>query len=229
MEDKRNLINNTKKTAIVVGASGLTGGFLLQQLAQDKTFERIIVLSRKAMKPALPKVREVVVDFENLGRYDFWPDVDVLFCCVGTTIKKAGSQENFKKVDHDIPVALAEQCALYNVGFHFMSSIGADAESGNFYLKTKGETEEELKQADLPYLYIYRPSVLVGPRQESRLGESIGKIFIALAYPFLLGPLKKYRGIHVGKIAAAMIKNAKNWELGVHVFESDEIKKSIEI
>ena len=137
--------NTNKKTAIVAGASGLTGGFLLQLLAQDKSFERIIVLSRKAMKPALPKVREVVVDFDNLGRYEFWPDADVLFCCVGTTIKKAGSQEEFRKVDHDLPLKLAEQCALFNVSFHLVSSIGADAQSRYFYLKTKGETEEETR------------------------------------------------------------------------------------
>lgn len=225
MEDKENIRINRKKTAIVAGASGLTGSFLLQQLAQDKNFEKIIVLSRKAMKPALPKVKEILVDFDNIGKYDFWPDADVLFCCIGTTIKKVGSQEAFRKVDYQIPVALAEQCALYNVGFHLMSSIGANAQSKNFYLRTKGETEEAIKQIDLPYLYIYRPSFLMGPRQERRIGESIGKVFSVLTYPLMLGPLKKYRGIHVSKIADSMIKNTVDFEWGVHILESDQIAK----
>lgn len=223
MQDKENIIIKRKKTAIVAGASGLTGSILLEQLAMDKNFEKIIVLSRKAMKPALPKVRELVVDFENLGKYDFWPDADVLFCCIGTTIKKAGSQEAFKKVDYAIPLALGEQCALYNIGFHLMSSIGADAQSKNFYLRTKGETEESLKQLDLPYLYIYRPSFLMGPRKESRLGESIGKVFISLFSPFLLGGLRKYRGIHVSKIAQSMIRHSIHFEFGTHTLESNEI------
>lgn len=220
--------NTSKKTAIVAGASGLTGSFLLQLLAQDKTFDRIIVLSRKAMKPALPKVREVVVDFDNLGRYEFWPDAHVLFCCIGTTIKKAGSKEEFRKVDFDIPLKLAEQCAHYNIDFHLMSSIGAKADSGTFYLKTKGEIEEALKHVGLNTLYIYRPSILLGPRRERRLGESIGKFFTALFSIFLLGPLKKYRGINIVTVAKAMIKNAKTPEPGVHVLESDEIKKLVQ-
>lgn len=217
--------NRDKKTAIVAGGSGLTGSFLLQLLAQDKSFDRITVLSRKAMKPALPKVREVVVDFDNLGRYDFWPDAHVLFCCVGTTIKKAGSKDEFRKVDVDIPVKLAEQCARYNIDFHLMSSIGANPGSRNFYLRTKGEAEETLKQAGLDSLYIYRPSMLLGPRRERRMGERIGKFFTLLFSVFLLGPLKKYRGIHVVTVAKAMIKNAKDPQPGVHVLESDEIKK----
>lgn len=220
--------NTGKKTAIVAGASGLTGSFLLQLLAQDKSFDRITVLSRKAMKPALPKVREVVVDFNNLGRYEFWPDAHVLYCCIGTTIKKAGSKDDFRKVDFDIPLKLAEQCARYNIDFHFMSSVGANAESGNFYLKTKGETEEALKQAGLDTLYIYRPSILLGPRRERRVGESIGKFFTLLFSVFLLGPLKKYRGINIITIGKAMIQNTKNAEPGVHVLESDEIKKRAE-
>lgn len=225
MEDKG---NRNKKTAIVAGASGLTGGFLLQLLSADKNFGSVTVLSRKAMKPALPKVREVVVDFDNLGRYEFWPDADVLFCCVGTTIKKAGSKENFRKVDYDIPLQLAEQCALYNIDYHLMSSIGADAASKNFYLKTKGETEEALRQMGLKSLFIYRPSILFGPRRESRFGESLGKFFIRLFSPFLLGPLKKYRGIHVVTVARAMVKNAKTEHGGFTVLESDEIKALVE-
>ena len=131
-------------------------------------------------------------------------------------------------MDHDIPLRLAEQCSRYQVGFHLMSSIGADAGSSNFYLKTKGETEEDLKRADLPNLYIYRPSVLLGPRRESRPGEKIGKFLTLLLYPFLLGPLKKYRAIHVVKVAKAMIHNASDPQPGVHVFESHEIKTAAE-
>jgi uncharacterized protein YbjT (DUF2867 family) len=225
MEQRDKPSNNPKKTAIVAGASGLTGGFLLDVLARDKTFGRIIVLSRKAVKPAQPKVKEIIVDFSKLDKYDFWSDAHVLFCCIGTTIKKAGSRENFRKVDFDIPVKLAEQCALYNIGYHLISSTGADAASRNFYLRTKGETEEALKTLGLPSLSIYRPSMLFGPRKENRPGESFGKIIMYLAHPLMLGPLKKYRGIHAYSVAKGMVNHAKSSPEGVHIFESEEIKK----
>lgn len=225
MEDKATKRNMIKKTVIVAGAGGLTGSFLLEKLSKDKSIEHIIVLSRKALKPNLPKVKEVIVDFDRLDRLDFWPDAHALFCCIGTTIKKAGSQENFRKVDYEIPLKLATQCARFNISFHLISSIGANPDSGNFYLKTKGETEEAIKQLDLSSVTIYRPSMLFGPRKESRLGESIGKVFMYMAHPFLLGPLKNYRGIHVATVAQAMINREKNGEKGFHIVESEQIKR----
>ncbi len=225
MEQKPKPDTKTSKTAVVAGAGGLTGSMLLERLARDKSFKKIIVLSRKAIKPAFPKVQEIVVDFDRLDKHDFWPDADVLFCCIGTTMKKAGSKDNFRKVDYDIPVKLGKMCSLFRVDFHLISSIGADAESANFYLKTKGETENALKSMDLPSLHIYRPSMLYGPRKESRLGESIGKVVMWFAHPLLLGPLKKYRGIHSATVAMAMIKASKEQTAGCTILESEEIKK----
>lgn len=225
MEDSQDTVNKPKKTVIIAGASGLTGSALLRQLSQDKSFERIILLSRKPLNSALPKVKEEIVDFSDLGRYSFWEEANAVFCCIGTTIKTAGSQENFRKVDYEIPVALGEQCAKYGIGMFLISSVGANAQSGNFYLRTKGETEQALAEKNLPYLYIYRPSMLLGNRKEARFGESLGKILMAPINPLLMGSLKKYRGVHVDKVATTIMEHAKNPEMGVHFVESDEINR----
>jgi uncharacterized protein YbjT (DUF2867 family) len=225
MEQKTNSETKPGKTAIVAGAGGLTGSFLLEGLSKDPYFEKIIVLSRKPGQSVLPKVLEIGVDFDKLESYSFWSDADVLFCCIGNTISKAKSRENFRKVDYEIPVKLATLCELHHIAFHLISSLGANAESPNFYLKTKGQTEEALKAIGLPGLFIYRPSMLFGPRKETRIGESMGKAIMWLTHPLLQGLLKKYRGIHVKTVASAMIKNAKDGKTGTYIFESEELKE----
>jgi uncharacterized protein YbjT (DUF2867 family) len=227
MEQKTNSETKRGKTAIIAGAGGLTGSFLLEGLSVDPYFEKIIVLSRKPGRSAIPKVQEIGVDFDQLDTYSFWSDADVLFCCIGTTITKAGSKENFRKVDYEIPNKLASLCGLHNIPVHLISSIGAKADSPNFYLRTKGQTEDTLKAIGLPGLFIYRPSMLYGPRKETRIGESIGKAFMWLAHPLLRGPLKKYRGIHAKTVASAMIKKAKEDQSGSYIYESEEIKQVV--
>lgn len=227
MEHETKMETKEGKTAIVAGAGGLTGSLLVDKLIKDADFKKIILLTRKPCKVANPKVQEFVVDFDKLSRTDFWPDADVLFCCIGTTISKAGSRANFRKADYEIPVKLANLCSLFRVPMHLVSSIGADAGSTNFYLRTKGETEDALRAVDLPGLCIYRPSMLYGPRKEIRIGESIGKAIMWVVHPLLAGPLKKYSGIHAGTVASAMIKNAKEGKKGVHIFESEEIKELV--
>jgi uncharacterized protein YbjT (DUF2867 family) len=227
MEQKTNSETKPGKTAVVAGAGGLTGSFLLEGLSRDPYFEKIIVLSRNPGKTALAKVQEVGAEFDKLESCAFWSGADVLFCCIGTTISNAGSRENFRKVDYDIPVKLAAQCGIHHIPFHLISSIGAKADSPNFYLRTKGQTEDALKAIGLPGLFIYRPSMLYGPRKETRIGESIGKAIMWLAHPLLRGPLKKYRGIHAKTVASAMIKKAKEDQSGSYIYESEEIKQVV--
>ncbi|MBK6834862.1 MAG: oxidoreductase [Bacteroidetes bacterium] len=213
------------KTAIVIGSTGLTGGYLLAELAANPTYSKIIVLVRKASQQNNPKIEELVVDFNKLSDFKNKIIGDDVYCTIGTTIKKAGSQEAFSKVDLEYPLSIAK-VAKENGAKHFllMSSLGANAASGNFYLKTKGTLENNLRDLNFDSLSIFRPSILLGPRSEFRLGEKIGIFFMRLFSFLLLGSLKKYRPIHVKQVAHAMVKAGQDGEKGVRVWESDGIR-----
>ena len=165
------------------------------------------------------------VDFERITENEFI-NADVVFCCVGTTIKKAKTREAFRKVDFDIPVNLAKLCANSNIQkLIIISSLGADRESKNNYLKTKGEMEYAVSQYNIHSIVFLRPSILLGNRNEFRLGEIIGKIIIQLLGFLLLGKNRKYRGIRAMKVAKAMLNIAKNNTKGIRILESNEIEK----
>ncbi|PCJ83426.1 MAG: oxidoreductase [Flavobacteriales bacterium] len=223
------------KSAIIFGATGLTGGHLLQLLLDDARYEKVKVFGRAKVQwpfePArapeigatIKKLEEHLIDF---GKLDGCADLisgDDLFCCLGTTIKKAGSQDAFRKVDLELPVKIAEMASKNGVQqFLVVSSVGADKRSSNFYLRTKGEMEEKVGEFNFEKTAALRPSIIMGNRNEARLGESISKMFMPVADHFLLGSLKKYRSIHADTIAKAMVEIANgNYEQAV--FESDEI------
>ncbi len=212
------------KTAIVIGSTGLTGGYLLTELVANPNYSKIIVLVRKASGQHNLKVEEQVVDFNKL--IDFKNKIigDDVYCTIGTTIKKAGSQEAFAKVDLEYPLSIAK-IAKENGAKHFllMSSLGANASSGNFYLKTKGALENVLRDLNFDSLSIFRPSILLGPRSEFRLGEKIGIFFMRLFSFLLLGSLKKYRPIHAKQVAHAMVAAGQDGEKGLKIFESDKM------
>lgn len=211
------------KTAIVIGSTGLTGGYLLTELVANPNYSKIIVLVRKASGQHNLKVEELIVDFNKLSDFKNKIIGDDVYCTIGTTIKKAGSQEAFAKVDLEYPLSIAK-IVKENGAKHFllMSSLGANAASGNFYLKTKGALENNLRDLNFDSLSIFRPSILLGPRSEFRLGEKIGIFFMRLFSFLLLGGLKKYRPIHVKQVAHAMAKAGQDGEKkGVRVWESD--------
>lgn len=213
------------KTAIIIGGTGLTGGYLLAELTANPIYSKISVLVRKASQQNNPKIEELVVDFNKLNDFKNKIIGDDVYCTIGTTIKKAGSQEAFAKVDLEYPLSIAK-IAKENGAKHFllMSSLGANASSGNFYLKTKGTLENNLHALNFDSLSIFRPSILLGPRNEFRLGEKIGIFFMRLFSFLLLGGLKKYRPIHVKQVAHAMVKAGQDGEKkGVRVWESDRI------
>lgn len=214
-----------EKTAPLFGASGLVGSFVLKELLKDESFSGIHVFSRKKSVADQPKITEHIIDFNSLENYSDLIKGDVLFCCLGTTIRKAGSQEAFRKVDFNLPVQLAQIASGNKVKkFIVISSLGADAKSSNFYLRTKGEMENEIQKYKFQQISILRPSMLLGARQEFRFGELIGKGVIQITGPLLFGKLKKYRGIHAATVAKAMIKIAKE-NTDKIVFESDELQK----
>lgn len=210
------------KTAIIIGASGLTGKALLYQLLQDDSFNRVIIFVRKELTIAHAKLIQYAIDFNTLDSYKDLIKGDVVFCCMGTTIKTAGSQEAFKKVDYVYPTEFAKIAKENNVPvFCLQSSLGADSKSNNFYLKTKGETEDAIKQLNFKSYATFRPSMLLGDRMEFRLGEKIGKaVMQALSFAFV-GKLKRYKAIHVKHVASAMIKYAKSNNIGNAIIENE--------
>ncbi|MFY0254866.1 oxidoreductase [Chitinophaga sp. 30R24] len=213
------------KTAIIIGATGLTGSHLTAALLKDPDFSKVKVLVRNPSFNPRPKLENIIVDFDDEESLAAALHGDVLFCCIGTTIKKAGSQENFRAVDYGIPVKCAEIAQQQGIPqFLIMSAIGANFHSRNFYLRTKGETEEAVMKIGFHSISIFRPSVLIGSRKEFRLGEWLAKCLILLFYFLLQGKWKKYRGIKAATVANAMIIAAKEENAGIRIFESDAIQ-----
>lgn len=227
----RKLHQNNKimqKTALVFGATGLTGSYLITQLIQCDQYNVIKVFNRKAQNYNHPKVDEHLIDFNKIDEYSHEFKGDDVFCCLGTTLKKAGSKDNFFAVDHDLPVKIAQICQINQCEiFIAISSIGANAKSSNYYLRTKGLMEQDILNLDFNYQAFVRPSMLLGSRNEPRLAESIGKIMMKIFGFLLLGKLKKYRAIHAKTVAKAMINiaNQQNYfaRIDKNIFESDEL------
>lgn len=196
--------------AVVAGGTGLTGGFLINELENNPDFDSVVALTRKERKNT-EKTTWKVVDFEDHeALLEITKGVDVVFCCLGTTIKKAGSQNQFYKVDYEYVVNLAKAAKSNNVRqFSIMSAIGADAKSKVFYNRVKGEMEEAIHSLGFDELIIFQPSLLLGPRDERRFGESMGIFFGKLFAPLLFGNMKNYHPIHVSHIAKAMVAEAK--------------------
>lgn len=212
--------------ALIAGASGLVGGFLLRQLLEAPEYERVIALGRRPLDLAHPKLVQVTADFTALEKVTADLRCDDAFCCLGTTIKRAGSRENFRAVDHAAVLAFAWAARRNGAArFFVVTALGADARSRIFYNRVKGETEEALEVLDFRTLAIFRPSLLLGPRAEKRLGERVGAALMWLADPLLLGPLRKYRAIRAEVVARAMLRCSfgRNGQ-GVLIFPSDEIE-----
>lgn len=214
------------KTALVIGATGLTGEQCLMELLASPHYNKIIVLTRKKLQTTNNEIHNLVTDFENLELIREQIKADHIYCAMGTTIGKAGSQEAFRKVDYEIPLQVA-QIAKQNGAekFILVSSLGADASSNIFYSKTKGELEEALAKLNFKSLLIFRPSILLGDRKEKRTGEAIGR-FAAEKLSFLFaGPLKKYKGTPVDVLAKKMVKTALEENSGVQIIENEDILK----
>jgi uncharacterized protein YbjT (DUF2867 family) len=215
-----------KRTALLVGASGLVGSYCLQYLLEEASYTRIAVLSRKPLALQHEKLVHLVADFDELETLGDWMTADDVYCCLGTTIKKAGTQGAFRKVDFDYTVklaALAQHCGARQ--FLVVTSLGADPRSRIFYNRVKGEVEEALRKIPFTALHIFRPSLLLGLRPEHRTSEIAGLLVMTGLKYAMAGPLKKYRAIRASDVARAMIGVAL-WDMfGVRVYESDRIQE----
>ncbi len=212
------------RTALVAGASGLVGGHLLRLLLADGAYTRVVTLARRELAVRHAKLGQRVVDFGTLDTFSNFPRTDDVFCCLGTTIKAAGSREAFRRVDHDYVLGLAR--AGLRAGarqFMLVSALGADPASRIFYSRVKGETEAAMRQLPYEGIQVFRPSFLMGDRAEVRLAERLGIPLARALAPLLVGPLRRYRPIHAADVARAMVQIAKEAPRGPDVFEYDGI------
>ena len=213
-------------TALIAGASGLVGRNLLEQLLASPEYDRVIALGRRPPEQTRPKLVPVVADFAALDQVTADLRCDDAFCCLGSTIKQAGSPENFRAVDHGAVLAFAWAARRSGAArFFLVSSLGADASSRFLYNRVKGETEEALGVLGFSTLGIFRPSLLLGARREFRLGERVSAVALWLAEPLLLGRLRPYRAIPAEVVARAMLRCSFGQQgQGVLIFRSDEIQ-----
>ncbi len=213
------------RTALIVGSTGLIGGHCLRLLLESGLYERVISLTRRPSGLTHAGLKEVLIDFDRLESHVKEFRADDVFCCLGTTIKKAVTRENFVRVDHDYPLIAAN--TAYSRGarrFFVVSAMGASSSSRIFYNRVKGDLERDLKKIGFDSLHIFRPSLLVGERSESRPGEKIAAVIMRALDPFFFGPLKNYRSISAEKVARAMIKHAAPSATGVFVHKSGQMQ-----
>ncbi len=215
-----------KRNALIAGASGLVGSSLLTHLLADDQYEKIVTITRKLIDTMHPKLIQQPLDFDFIESLKLDIQVDDVFCALGTTIKTAGSQDAFYKVDFTYVVNLAKWCASNGVQrLLIVSAMGANSKSGIFYNRVKGEMETAVGQLNILQTGIFRPSLLMGVRKEKRGGEKIAQAVMGTLGFLFAGPLLKYKGIHADVVAKAMIKSAKKELKGFAIFESGEMQQ----
>lgn len=212
-----------ERTATVIGATGLIGSQLVGLLQKDDYFKKIRIIARRSVSFNNPEIEIRIINFADEAAFRSAVEgSDAVFCAVGTTNRKVrGDKSEYRKVDYEIPVHAAEYCAETGcVRFLLVSSVGANARSGNFYLRMKGEVEGAVKDMNIQSVSIFRPSMLLGDREEFRAGETLGK---ALAIPFSFLVPSIYKPVHGITVARAMIGASKQSKPGFHIYHYNEI------
>lgn len=212
------------RVAVVLGATGLIGKAVTRELLAGE-WDEVRVLVRRPLELNHPKLKQISIDWEQLGQYkEQFIGVDAVFCCLGTTIKKAGSQKQFERVDLEYPLEAAAIAKASGVKqFLVVSSMGASSKSRNFYTRTKGRAEDGLTAAGFHGLHIFRPSLLLGERAEHRLGERVASVIMKALDFTMVGKLARYRAIPGDKVAKAMVNIARANTGGVHIYTNEVI------
>ena len=214
------------KTAIILGASGLTGGLLLEKLIVDDRYESIKLFSRSSIKGLPNKVKQYIGDLLELEQFKNDFTGDEVYCCIGTTAKKTPDKSLYRDIDYGIPVAAAKLAKANRINtFLVISAMGANKKSSVFYNRTKGEMEQEVLNQAIPRTSILRPSLIGGERNEQRLLEKIGLVVFKVIQPLFIGPLKKYRIINADSIAQAMLNLANTTSNTDVIITSDDIEQ----
>lgn len=219
------------RTAVLLGASGLVGGHCLRELLVAGDYGRVIAIVRRNLSLAsnqshVEKLEQRVVDLSSVSPDDF-AGVNDVFCALGTTIAKAGSQSAFRAVDYEMPMRAARAAKEAGVEqFLLVSSIGANPETSNFYLRTKGELERDLATIGFKALHIFRPGLLLGSRQEFRFSEAIAQRIGPFLNAAMWGPLRRYRSIRAERVAKAMVAAALRSGNGVMIYQYEEMMRA---
>ena len=211
-----------EKTAILLGATGLTGSLLLDLLLEDERYKTIKVFTRTPLAFKHPKIVNFTGDVIALERFENDFTGDEVFCCIGTTAKKTPDRQMYRQIDYGIPVKAAELCKKNKIPtFVVVSALGADAQSSIYYSRTKGEMEEAVLGIKLKDTYILRPSLIIGNRKEKRMAESLASSFFKIAAPIMTGPLKKYAPNKATDIAKAMLAVANDKPPKIFILAED--------
>jgi len=214
-----------QKSALLAGASGLIGGHCLRILLDEPAYTRVTIIVRRQLMLSHDKLVQYAVDFDDLELVGEALTADDVYCCLGTTIKKAGTRQAFCRVDFDYPVklaALTQHCDAQQ--FLLVTALGANAHSRIFYNRVKGDVEEAIQKIPFSGLHIFRPSLLLGERNEQRSGEKVGSVLMSGLKYVMGGPLRKYRPIQARDVAKAMVQVAQKNLTDVNIFESDHIQ-----
>ncbi|WP_264532006.1 oxidoreductase [Flavobacterium sp. N502540] len=212
------------KKAILYGASGLVGSYILENLLNNATYEQVIIVVRKDLNIQHPKLKILIGDFNTLSKVIKDIQVDEVFIALGTTQKKTPDKKLYYQIDHDYPI-LATKLAKENgaKAVFLVSALGANAKSSIFYTKLKGETEQGIISLNLEHTYIFRPSMILGDRKESRPMEKVFIGIFKLINPLFVGSLSKYKGIEAEDIAKAMVKSAEQLDQKVKILHWEEM------
>ena len=215
-----------KKTAIILGATGLTGTILLQKLIEDDRYDSIKLFSRSKMEGLPKKVTQFIGDLLKLEQFKADFRADEVFCCIGTTAKKTPNKVLYKQIDYGIPLTAAKLSKENNINtFLVISAMGSNKESSVFYNRTKGEMEYDVLQQNIKNTVVLRPSLIGGERNERRILEKIGLFVFKIIQPLFIGKLKKYSIINAESIAQTMINLANNTSNAEVIISSNDIKK----
>lgn len=217
-----------EQTALVIGATGLIGNFVVEELLKDNSFLKVRALVRRRLNIINEKLEEQLVNFDDIDDYtQKFGYGDVIFCCIGTTQKQVkGDKERYEKIDFEIPINAARMGIVNKFKkFLIVSSVGADEKSSNFYLKLKGRTENALQQFAFESISIFRPSILLGFRKEKRAGEKIMQTLMKNISFLFFGSYKKYRAIYASDVAKAMVNKSKINERGIFILDYTSIMK----
>ena len=237
-------MNNKKKSALVLGATGLIGGHLLEYLLADETYEQVTTIGRRSVPWQDRKLKQIQAQVEDVlalpidagrqsgdelsaaFRVQNKKDQLDIFCTLGTTMKKAGSRAAFERIDFEYPLHAARLGLAGGARqFFIVTSMGADVGSLIYYNRIKGKIEDHLHHLQYHSIQIFRPSLLIGERHEQRTGEDLGKALGSLIGGAMIGPLRKYKPIEARIVARAMLRMAHRADSGIHTYESDRIQE----
>tara|TARA_Y100001960_G_scaffold30571_1_gene26651 strand:- start:395 stop:1048 length:654 start_codon:yes stop_codon:yes gene_type:complete len=213
------------KTSLIFGSSGLIGNEILNIILKNTNYNKVKIFVRSVPEKKDSKLEIIQTDFKNLEKHKDSIVGDDCFFCIGTTHKDTPDKNEYRRIEYDIPVKVAQIAKSNSVNsFVYISSMGANSNSSGSYLKNKGQVEEELKKMNFPKLALIRPSILLGNRKKFRLGERIGIFVMKALSIFFLGSLKKYKPIQVEHVAKAMVEIAEK-DFEKETFLSDELEK----